>query len=73
MRTASVVIPAHNEARGIRRCLSALLDSARPGEFEIVVVANGCIDETASPQARAYLSVWRDLPVFRTDTRAHCA
>jgi len=43
---ASVVIPAHNEERVIGRCLTALLADARPHEFEVVVVANGCTDDT---------------------------
>lgn len=45
---ASVVVPAHDEARVIDRCLSALLGGARPGEFEVVVVANGCSDDTVA-------------------------
>src|SRR5262245_58336894 len=45
---ASVVIPAHNEARVIERGLSSLLEGARPGELEIVVVCNGCTDDTAA-------------------------
>jgi len=42
-----VVIPAHNEESVVARCLEALLESARPGEFEVVVAANGCTDNTA--------------------------
>jgi hypothetical protein len=42
----SVVIPAHDEERVIRRCLSFAADLT-PGEAEIVVVANGCTDRTA--------------------------
>ena len=44
---ASVVIPAHDEARSIDRLLRALLADAAPGELEIVVVCNGCTDDTA--------------------------
>ncbi|WP_082522706.1 glycosyltransferase family 2 protein [Geodermatophilus sp. Leaf369] len=49
---ASVVVPAHDEARVIDRCLGALLEGAAPGEFEVVVVANGCSDDTASRARR---------------------
>ncbi|WP_158544431.1 glycosyltransferase family 2 protein [Blastococcus sp. TBT05-19] len=44
--TASVLIPAHQEESVIGRCLDGLLTGARPGEFEVVVVANGCTDGT---------------------------
>ncbi|GAA2418078.1 glycosyltransferase [Actinomadura vinacea] len=44
----SIVIPAHNEAKVIGRLLRGLLESARPGEFDIVVVPNGCTDATAA-------------------------
>lgn len=43
----SVVIPAHNEASVIGRLLTGLLADARPGELHVVVVANGCSDDTA--------------------------
>jgi glycosyltransferase involved in cell wall biosynthesis len=35
----------------IGRCLDSLLADARPGEFEVVVVANGCTDATAEVAA----------------------
>lgn len=44
----SVVIPAHNEAAVLDRTLHGLLDGARPGEFEVIVVPNGCTDDTAT-------------------------
>ncbi len=47
----SIVIPAHNEARVIGRLLDGLLDAADPDEFDIVVVPNGCTDETAQVAA----------------------
>jgi glycosyltransferase involved in cell wall biosynthesis len=43
----SVVIPAHNEQAVLGRCLRRLLADAAPGEFEVVVAANGCTDGTA--------------------------
>jgi glycosyltransferase involved in cell wall biosynthesis len=51
--SASIIIPAHNEEAVIGRCLENLLQTAEPGEFEIVVVCNGCTDKTAE-QARAF-------------------
>lgn len=47
-RVGSVVIPAHNEAATIGRCLDALAAGVAPGEMEVVVVCNGCTDTTAS-------------------------
>jgi hypothetical protein len=44
----SVVIPAHNEAGVIGRCLHALVEGFSPGELEVVVVCNGCRDDTAA-------------------------
>jgi glycosyltransferase involved in cell wall biosynthesis len=44
--TVSVVVPAHNEARVLRHTLSALA-AASSGRPHVVVVANGCTDDTA--------------------------
>ena len=44
----AVLIPAHNEEAVIERTLSTLLRSAKPVEFRIYVVCNGCSDETAN-------------------------
>jgi glycosyltransferase involved in cell wall biosynthesis len=51
VRHASVVIPAHNEQGGIGRLLTGLLTDATPGEFELLVVCNGCTDRTAQVAA----------------------
>lgn len=44
----SIVIPAYNEGAVIERCLQAMLADAKPNELEIVVVCNGCKDDTAA-------------------------
>ena len=46
-----VVIPAHNEAQVIGRLLGQLVSSARPDELDVIVVANGCTDDTAGVAA----------------------
>jgi len=43
----SVVIPAHDEATVLGRCLAAFTPDLEPGEAEVIVVANGCSDDTA--------------------------
>ena len=43
----SILIPAHNEANVIARCLTQLVDGFTRENFEIIVVCNGCDDNTA--------------------------
>jgi glycosyltransferase involved in cell wall biosynthesis len=43
---AAVIIPAHNEEAVIARLLRQVTASMEPGEFEIIVAANGCTDRT---------------------------
>jgi glycosyltransferase involved in cell wall biosynthesis len=44
----SVLIPAHNEGAVIARCLRHLFAGLDPADLEVVVVCNGCNDETAA-------------------------
>jgi glycosyltransferase involved in cell wall biosynthesis len=46
-------VPAHNEADVIERCLGSLLAGAARRPLEIVVVCNGCTDDTAALARRA--------------------
>jgi glycosyltransferase involved in cell wall biosynthesis len=43
-----VVIPAHNEERVIGRLLQRIGSGVAPGDLEVVVVCNGCTDDTAA-------------------------
>jgi glycosyltransferase involved in cell wall biosynthesis len=47
-RMITVIIPAHNENSVIARTLKAITDGAEPGELDLIVVCNGCTDDTAS-------------------------
>jgi len=49
----SIIVPAHDEAAVIGRCLRAMTEGAREGELEVLVVCNGCQDGTAAV-ARAF-------------------
>jgi glycosyltransferase involved in cell wall biosynthesis len=51
----SIIVPAYNEGRTIERCLTAMLEGTKAGELEVIVVANGCSDDTAA-RARAFES-----------------
>lgn len=45
--SVAVVVPAFNEEAVIAGTLRSLLSDARPGEFDVIVVCNGCTDNTA--------------------------
>jgi glycosyltransferase involved in cell wall biosynthesis len=48
----SVIIPAHDEGTVIARTLKAMTDGAAPGELDVIVVCNGCTDDTAAVARR---------------------
>lgn len=48
----SIIIPAHNEASVIERCLTFLTEGLSENCAEIIVVCNGCTDDTATRAAR---------------------
>lgn len=60
----SIIVPAYNEGKTIEHCLRSLLADAKPLEFEIVVVCNGCKDDTAE---RARKFVASGVKVIETD------
>ena len=47
-RVGSVLIPAHNESAVIARCLHHLFRGIDANDLEVVVVCNGCHDDTAA-------------------------
>lgn len=54
--SASLVIPAHNEAEVIERTLGPFAALAASGRLEVIVACNGCSDDTAD-RARAFPGV----------------
>jgi cellulose synthase/poly-beta-1,6-N-acetylglucosamine synthase-like glycosyltransferase len=54
-QSISIIIPAHNEAAVIGRCLQSLLEQTAPRPLRIIVVANGCYDATADVARRFQL------------------
>jgi glycosyltransferase involved in cell wall biosynthesis len=61
----TVIIPAHNEAAVIGRCLAALQkDAPTDGSMQVIVAANGCSDDTVSIARKAAPDATvLDLPV----------
>src|SRR6478609_1105023 len=47
MRGLSIVIPAHNEGAVVARTLKSILGNKLDRPMQIIVVANGCTDNTA--------------------------
>jgi glycosyltransferase involved in cell wall biosynthesis len=59
----SIVIPAYNEGRVIRRCLDRIFTGLGPDEVEVVVACNGCVDDTVDEATAAgYPVKVLDLP-----------
>jgi glycosyltransferase involved in cell wall biosynthesis len=48
MKSLSIIVPAHNEAALIGACLRALLASECSAPVEVLVITNGCTDQTES-------------------------
>lgn len=55
--SVSIVVPAHNEEAVIAGNLRRLLVGATPGEFDVIVVANACVDRTADAAREAGVRV----------------
>jgi glycosyltransferase involved in cell wall biosynthesis len=47
----SIVVPAHNEARVIGRLLGQLVSPGGQDDLDVIVIANGCTDDTAEVAA----------------------
>jgi glycosyltransferase involved in cell wall biosynthesis len=47
----TVIVPARNEQSVIVRTLRAITEGATPGELDVIVVCNGCTDDTAAVAA----------------------
>lgn len=53
MPSCSIVIPAYNEEGTIGSTLASLLQGAWSGEFDVIVVCNGCHDKTKEAASKA--------------------
>jgi glycosyltransferase involved in cell wall biosynthesis len=51
-----VIIPAHNESHGLPRLLEAIVADRLPEGLDVIVVCNGCTDDTAE-RARGFSAV----------------
>lgn len=55
----AVLVPAHNEARLIGRCIDSLLGQRYPSEKRrVIVIADNCSDDTAAVARAAGAEVW---------------
>lgn len=59
-----MVVPAHQEAGRIERCLAALAEDWCPGELDVVVVSNGSTDGTAARARSAARELGLDVRVL---------
>lgn len=66
MTKATILVPAHNEAVVVGRCLETLLRAADSGEFEVLVLSNGSTDRTVeiARQTALSLEVGSSVTVF---------
>lgn len=59
VRKIAVVIPAHNEKESISACVASLTNVEPPdSEYQVVVIADNCTDNTAELAAKAGATVW---------------
>jgi len=73
MHAATVVIPTHNRAAALYTALDALArQDQSPDTFEVVVVPNGCTDDTVE-QLQRYQATFRLTVVPLTDPGASLA
>jgi glycosyltransferase involved in cell wall biosynthesis len=54
MTACSIILPAHDEADYIDACLTSILAQDHSGPVQLILVANGCSDDTAA-HARAHM------------------
>lgn len=53
----SVIVPAYNEEKNIKACITGLQTQTYTGDYEIIVVDNGSTDQTASIARRSGANV----------------
>ena len=60
----TIVVPAHNEATVLGRCLRAVLRDAEPAEFAVLVVSNGSTDGTVARARELATSLGHPIDVL---------
>ena len=63
----SIIVPAHNEASRMAPFLAALSETARRGDVLVIVVCNGCSDDSADLARR-----FPGVRVLETDRASKC-
>lgn len=68
-----IVIPAHNEAAVLRRCMATVLDGAQPDEFMVLVASNGSTDNTVALARDVGAELGHRVEVVEIDTASKIA
>ncbi len=72
-RKVSVIIPCHNEASVIERCLRALYEPGYQNHLDVIVVCNGCTDDTEGIVRRLQAVHGESLKLLSTSTASKTA
>ena len=69
----SVIIPAHNEAACIEACLQAMQQGLGETQLQVLVICNGCSDQTANLARRLATNSTHDIQVHELEEASKSA